>query len=211
MQSVPHHLPYREMVSQTELICDRNPQHLAEQRNQQKAKLPSPNVSSAGSKLSTPTPVRLPIHARCLLCRDVLIDPVVLPCDTRHRLCGECFAEVREKSELCCPFCRKRLSNWIRRNRDTLVDQTLWKEVQEQYGKWVHARKMGLDLSDEEGDPVAPATHQIATAGEIHNEYQRFLAAAAAERTEQAALEMEASRVLLQELDKNGEAVAAER
>jgi hypothetical protein len=30
----------------------------------------------------------LPEEARCLLCREILIDPVVLPCDPRHRLCG---------------------------------------------------------------------------------------------------------------------------
>eukprot|EP00041_Stephanoeca_diplocostata_P017377 m.348769 g.348769 ORF g.348769 m.348769 type:complete len:830 (-) comp20681_c0_seq2:40-2529(-) len=156
----------------------------------------------------------LPIHARCLLCRDVIIDPVVLPCDPRHRLCGPCFGDVREKAELCCPFCRKRLSNWIRRNRDNLVDEKLWKEVQEKYGRWVVARHNGIDLSDEEDENDTGASrnrHHMANAGEIHDEYRRFLAAAEAERSEQIQREMAASAPLLASLQRTEDVIAAER
>lgn len=44
--------------------------------------------------------LRMEENYRCLLCRGLLIYPIVLPCDPRHRLCQYCFKNVEEKSNM---------------------------------------------------------------------------------------------------------------
>eukprot|EP00038_Savillea_parva_P013752 m.212428 g.212428 ORF g.212428 m.212428 type:complete len:410 (-) comp26114_c0_seq1:56-1285(-) len=152
----------------------------------------------------------LPEEVRCLLCREILYEPVVLPCDPRHRLCGPCFGDVQEKSELSCPFCRKRLSNWIRRNRTSLVDEQLWWHVQNTYPVLVAARRAGVDLDIASSVDAAATAPQrsLAAEGELFSEYRETMRKHEEERRRAAERELEESRPLLEALASDCDADA---
>ncbi|KAJ0064079.1 hypothetical protein NL108_018341 [Boleophthalmus pectinirostris] len=66
----------------------------------------------------------------CPICLEIFMEPVTLPC--AHTFCKACFLESVDKTTLCCPLCRKRVSTWARRhNRDrSLVNEDLWARIQ---------------------------------------------------------------------------------
>lgn len=72
-------------------------------------------------------------EVQCRICMDILIKPVTLPCS--HTTCNSCFQTIIEKSNLCCPFCRRRLSSWARHHnaRNTHVNMELWETIQRYY------------------------------------------------------------------------------
>lgn len=149
---------------------------------------------------------------RCLLCCELLIRPVVLPCDPRHRLCWPCFTSFEQDCNLTCPFCRKRLHSWVRRHAHQLVDEMLWLEIQRLFPAQVAAKLRGDDLADdffstdeEETTPVA-----LVQPGVLREEYEALMRKHAAERQADARAEEEASREMIQQLEEQAKAIEAE-
>ncbi|XP_037533894.1 E3 ubiquitin-protein ligase rnf168 [Nematolebias whitei] len=84
----------------------------------------------------------------CPVCLEIFIEPVTLPCT--HTFCKSCFLESVDKSTLCCPLCRKRISTWARLNskKNTLVDQQLWTRIQTCFPLQCQRRLSGQDVDD---------------------------------------------------------------
>ena len=88
----------------------------------------------------------------CSICMDIMIKPVTMPCN--HDLCLHCFTLNVYETSLSCPFCRMRISVWTRRNAkvNTLVNQTLWKQIKKSFPSKVKKRlNHMLDDSIDEG------------------------------------------------------------
>uniref|UniRef100_A0A3B4TLG4 RING-type E3 ubiquitin transferase n=1 Tax=Seriola dumerili TaxID=41447 RepID=A0A3B4TLG4_SERDU len=87
---------------------------------------------------------------RCPVCLEILMEPVTLPCT--HTFCKGCFLETVDKTTLCCPMCRKRVSTWARLNsrNNTLVNQQLWRQIQICFPSQCERRLTG---QEDEGDP----------------------------------------------------------
>lgn len=105
----------------------------------------------------------------------------------------------------------KRLSNWIRRNRATLVDGQLWWYIQTTYPELVAARQNGVDLDLATSVDAAqpPPTRTLAADGELYTEYQRSLRQLEEQRHREAEAEFEQSRPLLEALAQEEEEAAA--
>ncbi|XP_068136564.1 E3 ubiquitin-protein ligase RNF168 [Hyperolius riggenbachi] len=120
----------------------------------------------------------------CAICREILLEPVTLPCD--HTLCLPCFQMTVEKASLCCPFCRLRVSSWARHSTrsGTLVNQELWDFIQRQYPEDCKRRASGLETEDDEfEDGFTPfPTLQLCEPGEIRQEYEAEISKIEAER-----------------------------
>ncbi|TRY58052.1 hypothetical protein DNTS_022704 [Danionella cerebrum] len=84
----------------------------------------------------------------CPVCLTIFMEPVTLPCT--HTFCKPCFLETVDKSNICCPLCRKRVSSWARLNsrNKTLVNEELWKRIQDAFPIQCERRVQGID--DEE-------------------------------------------------------------
>lgn len=63
-----------------------------------------------------------------------------------------CFLESVHKATLCCPLCRKRVSTWARQNsrNNTLVNQQLWKQIQDLFPLHCQRRLSGQDGGTED-------------------------------------------------------------
>lgn len=87
----------------------------------------------------------------CTVCLEIFLEPVTLPCD--HTFCKPCFLDTVDKSNMCCPLCRKRVSTWSRKNskNKTLVNNELWRRVQAAFPMQCQRRLSGLDEEEEEG------------------------------------------------------------
>jgi len=89
----------------------------------------------------------------CPICLEILVEPITMPCS--HRMCKPCFAKNLELTNLHCPFCKKRIGTWCRQAKklESLIDQPLWKEIQDKFQKEVEDRNAGSaeTLFDEGG------------------------------------------------------------
>ncbi|XP_029472703.1 E3 ubiquitin-protein ligase RNF168 [Rhinatrema bivittatum] len=144
----------------------------------------------------------------CPICREILLEPVTLPCN--HTLCNPCFQMTVEKSSLCCPFCRRRVSTWARyhaRNK-TLVNSELWERIQREYPKECQHRANGQDSEDlEEAYTVYPVP-QLSKPGELREEYEAEVKKLKAEQQVQEEEERRASeeyilRLLAEEAEEH--------
>jgi len=109
----------------------------------------------------------------CKICLDFMIKPVSLPC--QHNLCFLCFENCVQKSNLCCPLCRKRISVWCRQaaKNNTVVNIDLWERIKAQFPDKVKTKFEGAsEVEDsEEYFPIVPM-HQFAEPGEILKEFE---------------------------------------
>ncbi|EGD76332.1 hypothetical protein PTSG_01034 [Salpingoeca rosetta] len=134
----------------------------------------------------------------CFLCMGLLIPPVVLPCT--HRVCEECFRRIEELSNMECPMCRRRLHVWCRKLKGSVVDQTLWEEMQRLYPKQCQAHTK--DLGDLEDQLTAQPRPRLASDGEVRAEYEAEVARLEAERRAEEEASMQAIRQLAQTDDE---------
>ncbi|XP_056229616.1 E3 ubiquitin-protein ligase rnf168 isoform X1 [Seriola aureovittata] len=107
---------------------------------------------------------------RCPVCLEILMEPVTLPCT--HTFCKGCFLETVDKTTLCCPMCRKRVSTWARLNsrNNTLVNQQLWRQIQICFPSQCERRLTG---QEDEGDPgVSVFFPTVSRPGELRQEYE---------------------------------------
>lgn len=110
------------------------------------------------------------LNVACPVCMGILIEPVTLPCN--HDLCLECFEKSVENNSLTCPMCRKRIGGWLRQTKDkSLVNQTLWKLIQEKFPHEVEAKLKGDDdgVADRISAMIPPVS--LSSEGEIREEF----------------------------------------
>ena len=134
----------------------------------------------------------------CPICLDVFVEPITLICD--HELCKQCYNEHFNKADFRCPMCKKRLSTWARKaaSSGTLVNQSKWKYIQDNFSELVQKR-----LNGEETDTFTIVTSKrlmIAETGEVHNEYLEMKDKFEKERQAQKDEEESASLKLIEQL-----------
>lgn len=132
---------------------------------------------------------------QCQICVEILIEPVTLPCN--HTLCNTCFQSTIEKANLCCPFCRRRISSWTRYHtrRNSLVNMELWEKIQKYYPKECKLRVSG-QKSEGSIDDVQPV-RLLSKPGELRREYEEEVKKMEAERRASEEEENSAMRELL--------------
>ncbi|XP_019507346.1 PREDICTED: E3 ubiquitin-protein ligase RNF168 [Hipposideros armiger] len=135
---------------------------------------------------------------QCGICVEILIEPVTLPCN--HTLCKACFQSTVEKANLCCPFCRRRVSSWTRYHtrRNSLIDSELWEIIQKHYPNECKLKTSGQE-SEEIVDGYQPV-RLLSKPGELRREYEEEISKAEAERRANEEEENKASEVYIQKL-----------
>uniref|UniRef100_A0A0V0J4H7 RING-type E3 ubiquitin transferase n=1 Tax=Schistocephalus solidus TaxID=70667 RepID=A0A0V0J4H7_SCHSO len=83
----------------------------------------------------------------CPICLNVFFKPIRLPCE--HVVCQNCLELSLDISNLTCPICRFRLSNWKRRLKDTSVciDKVRDRKIQRLFPLYYSNRSAGMDVS----------------------------------------------------------------
>lgn len=137
-------------------------------------------------------------ECQCGICMEILLEPVTLPCN--HTLCNPCFQSTVEKANLCCPFCRRRVSSWTRYHtrRNSLVNADLWEIIQKHYAKECKLRISGQESKEiiEEYQPV----RLLSKPGELRREYEEEISKVEAERQASKEEENKASEEYIQRL-----------
>ncbi|KAB0361452.1 hypothetical protein FD754_005608 [Muntiacus muntjak] len=138
------------------------------------------------------------LECQCQICVEILFEPVTLPCN--HTLCKPCFESTVEKANLCCPFCRRRVSSWARyRTRtNSLVNMELWEVIQKHYPKECKLRAAGQE-SEEIVDDYQPV-RLLSKPGELRREYEEEISKVEAERRACEEEENKASEEYIQRL-----------
>nr|XP_019961118.1 PREDICTED: E3 ubiquitin-protein ligase RNF168 isoform X2 [Paralichthys olivaceus] len=154
-------------------------------------------VSEEGEAGGVGRPLSLE-DCRCPVCLEIIIEPVTLPCT--HTLCKVCFLETVDKSTLCCPMCRKRVSSWARLNsrNNTLVDQQLWHQIQSSFPLQCERRLKGQEDEDDSG--VLVCAPSVSRPGELRQEYEDQITKLTEEKRVMEEEERRASDALIQRL-----------
>ncbi|XP_061733662.1 E3 ubiquitin-protein ligase rnf168-like isoform X2 [Nerophis ophidion] len=134
----------------------------------------------------------------CPVCLEMFLEPVTLPCT--HTFCKVCFLESVDKSTLCCPLCRKRVSTWARQNNKnkTLVNEQLWRQIQISFPQHCQRRLCGQDAITE--DEVGVFFPRVSQPGELRQEYQEQVTKLTEEKRELDEEEQRASEEYIQRL-----------
>ncbi|XP_016103258.1 E3 ubiquitin-protein ligase RNF168-like [Sinocyclocheilus grahami] len=138
-------------------------------------------------------------HSDCLcpVCLDIFLEPVTLPC--MHTFCKPCFMETVDKSNICCPLCRKRVSTWARLNsrNKTLVNVELWRRVQDAFPAQCERRAQGVEDDD---DAVTIPRPLVCQPGELRKEYEDQISKLVEEKRALEEAERRASEEYIQRL-----------
>ncbi|MEJ1283256.1 ring finger protein 168 [Cricetulus griseus] len=155
---------------------------------------PRERLEMAASKEAIPSLA----ECQCGICMEILVEPVTLPCN--HTLCNPCFQSTVEKANLCCPFCRRRVSSWTRYHtrRNSLVNRDLWEIIQKHYAKECKLRASGQE-SREIIDDYQPV-RLLSEPGELRREYEEEISKVEAERQASKEEENKASEEYIQKL-----------
>ncbi|XP_072330990.1 E3 ubiquitin-protein ligase RNF168-like isoform X1 [Scyliorhinus torazame] len=130
----------------------------------------------------------------CPVCRELLAEPVTPPCG--HSLCLGCFQQTVEISNLNCPLCRRRLSNWARAKArgGSLVNTELQEQIRQQF-----PQQRSEEASDQEVDRLR-SQPQLSKPGEVRQEYEEQISKLKAERHAREEEELRASEDLIQKI-----------
>ncbi|XP_042594843.1 E3 ubiquitin-protein ligase rnf168-like [Cyprinus carpio] len=133
----------------------------------------------------------------CPVCLDIFLEPVTLPC--MHTFCKPCFLETVDKSNICCPLCRKRVSTWARLNsrNKTLVNTELWRRVQDAFPTQCERRMQGIEDDD---DAVTIPRPRVCQPGELRKEYEDQISKLVEEKRALEEAERRASEEYIQRL-----------
>uniref|UniRef100_A0A8D8SGF5 RING-type E3 ubiquitin transferase n=1 Tax=Cacopsylla melanoneura TaxID=428564 RepID=A0A8D8SGF5_9HEMI len=137
-----------------------------------------------------------PDEILCRVCQGILIKPIKLPCN--HLICLDCLEQICESSNLTCPMCRKRLSIWLRKNKNfsCIVNEPLWIQIQTEFKDEVEKKLNGQDDGLYEKSVLPTARRQLCTTpGEFKEECNKLI----------AKMEEEKSLLLIQQLEKEEE------
>lgn len=133
----------------------------------------------------------------CPVCLDIFLEPVTLPC--MHTFCKPCFLQTVDKSNLCCPLCRKRVSTWARLNsrNKTLVNMELWRRIQDAFPSQCERRVQGIEDDD---DAVTIPRPRVCQPGELRKEYEDQISKLVEEKRALEDAERRASEEYIQRL-----------
>lgn len=133
----------------------------------------------------------------CPVCLDIFLEPVTLPC--MHTFCKPCFLETVDKSNMCCPLCRKRVSTWARLNsrNKTLVNMELWRRIQDAFPTQCERRVQGIEDDD---DAVTTPKPRVCQPGELRKEYEDQISKLVEEKRALEEAERRASEEYIQRL-----------
>ncbi|XP_048398838.1 E3 ubiquitin-protein ligase rnf168 [Stegostoma tigrinum] len=150
--------------------------------------------SEAASPAPVPSPALTLAECLCPVCQELLAEPVTPPCG--HSLCLGCFQQTVEISNLNCPLCRRRLSNWARgkAREGSLVNTELQERIQQQY-----PQLQAEETSHEEVDRLC-SRPQLCKPGEVRKEYEEQISKLRAERHARDEEEQRASEDLIQKI-----------
>uniref|UniRef100_G3U611 RING-type E3 ubiquitin transferase n=1 Tax=Loxodonta africana TaxID=9785 RepID=G3U611_LOXAF len=143
------------------------------------------------------------LQCQCQICLEILFEPVTLPCN--HTVCNPCFQSTLEKANLCCPFCRRRISSWARYHtrRNSLVNMELWETIQKYYPKECGLRARGQDAGEIVDD--CQLDRVLSMPGELRIEYEKEVRKMEAERRAQQEEDDKASEEYVKKLLDKGE------
>ncbi|XP_038671040.1 E3 ubiquitin-protein ligase rnf168 isoform X2 [Scyliorhinus canicula] len=117
--------------------------------------------------LPQPQPPALSLaECLCPVCRELLAEPVTPPCG--HSLCLGCFQQTVAISNLNCPLCRRRLSNWARAKArgGSLVNTELQEQIRQQFPQQRSEEASGQEVGRLRSQP------QLSKPGEVRQEYE---------------------------------------
>lgn len=157
------------------------------------------------NKFDKPESLTLP-DVQCTVCMGIFVEPVTLPCF--HTVCKVCFEKTIDNNTLACPLCRKYVGGWVRQRQKNglMVNQQLWKFIQQQFGHHVEKKIRGED--DEEIDSLAELniqTPKISEPGLIRREYEAEQKRIQEEALKRQEIEVRASEQLIKELQEREE------
>lgn len=115
----------------------------------------------------------------CPICLEILIEPVRMPC--KHEICLQCFETMLDKTNLCCPMCRQRVSTWSRNaaNTNTLVDQERWMEIKKAFPEEIKNRIEGktrqMLVDSLENMKTSAINQKCSEQGELRKEYLEYI------------------------------------
>ncbi|XP_051521252.1 E3 ubiquitin-protein ligase rnf168-like isoform X1 [Myxocyprinus asiaticus] len=135
----------------------------------------------------------------CPVCLDIFLEPVTLPCT--HTFCKTCFLETVDKSNMCCPLCRKRVSTWARLNsrNKTLVNMELWRRIQDAFPTQCERRLKGIEDEDDDVSMMVPRP-RVSQPGEVRREYEDQITKLVEEKRALEEAERRASEEYIQRL-----------
>lgn len=145
--------------------------------------------------------------AKCDICLNIMIKPVTFPC--KHEVCHACYSATMEMTNLNCPFCRKRLSVWSRRNVNNLINESRWQEICSLYPDQVR-RALAETAASAAGEQRTEQTdldfeseydqivRVVSAPGEVKRELEYFAAQEAAMRQKEREREEEQSLSFIQ-------------
>ncbi|XP_062902245.1 E3 ubiquitin-protein ligase rnf168 [Mobula hypostoma] len=147
---------------------------------------------SAETEARGPPPVLSLAECICPVCQELLDEPVTPPCG--HSFCRSCFQQTVEISNLNCPMCRRRLSNWVRAQvrRGGLVNTELEQRIRQQFPR-------GHVQEPAEVNRLGPPP-QLCKPGELRQEYEEQISKLKEERRAREEEEHRASEDFIQKL-----------
>ncbi|XP_055082270.1 E3 ubiquitin-protein ligase rnf168 [Periophthalmus magnuspinnatus] len=140
----------------------------------------------------------------CPICLEIFMEPVTLLCT--HTFCKVCFLESVDKSTLCCPLCRKRVSTWVREHsrNNSLVNEALWERIQREFPQSAERRR-----EEEHTEPTC--FPRLSEPGALRQEYEDQLSKLTEEKRAVEEQERRASEELIQRLLEEEEELVKEQ
>uniref|UniRef100_UPI00398EFC19 E3 ubiquitin-protein ligase rnf168-like n=1 Tax=Pristiophorus japonicus TaxID=55135 RepID=UPI00398EFC19 len=141
-----------------------------------------------------PSPELSLTECLCPICQELLAEPVTPPCG--HSLCRACFQQTVAISNLNCPLCRRRLSNWARAQTraGSLVNTELAERIRQQF-----PQHRNQEPREAEVDRLCPPP-QLCKPGEVRQEYEEQIRKLNAELAAREEEELRASEKFIQQL-----------
>lgn len=86
----------------------------------------------------------------CTICREILLDPVTLPCN--HTSCKDCLEQTLDNNKYQCFLCRKFIGSWYRnaKKRDLLINKELCNEIKKKFPDLIEKKLNGENISKPE-------------------------------------------------------------
>lgn len=108
----------------------------------------------------------------CTICREILLDPVTLPCN--HTSCKDCLEQTLDNNKYQCFLCRKFIGSWYRnaKKRDLLINKELCNEIKKKFPDLIEKKLNGENINIDIPFDRIP---QFSLPGEIKKEFELSL------------------------------------
>jgi hypothetical protein len=82
----------------------------------------------------------------CVICFEILIEPIKLKCD--HELCSCCFKSLMKSKNFTCPMCRKKIPASFKSNIEKQINASKWELIKQMYPSEVEKRMKEINLKE---------------------------------------------------------------